>query len=118
MVGGMNTACTAVGFYLLSFVLPVPVAFSITYVAGLAFVVYATPRLVFRTSLARSRRLVLAGYYLALYGVGIGMTTLLDAGLGLSRLEIVAGTLAVMAPLGFFGSRTLISDPAQKSDSR
>ena len=72
-LGGANTALTTAAFYLLAWVLPAEVAFTIVYAAGIVFVVLTTPRYVFRATASWSRRLALAGWYVAVYLVGLGM---------------------------------------------
>ena len=49
-LGGANTALTTAAFYLLAWVLPAEVAFTIVYAAGIVFVALTTPRYVFRAT--------------------------------------------------------------------
>ena len=107
-LGGVNTAVTAAAFYLLALVLPAGVAFTIVYAAGIVFVALTTPRYVFRSAASWPRRLALAGWYVAVYVVGLGVVwllTLLDA----PRLVVVIGTVCVTAPLSFLGARLVVS---------
>lgn len=108
LVGGLNTLATAAAFYGLGAVLPARVAFTIVYVAGLAFVVVATPRYVFATRATVPRRLLLGAWYVATYAVGIGVISLLTATASTSRAVLVVATTAVTAPLGFVGARLLM----------
>lgn len=108
VVGGVNTTCTTVAFYLLATVLPAEIAFTIVYLAGIVFVVVVTPRYVFASSSSPKRRLLLALWYLATYGVGVGLISLLTTQLSASRLVVVLGTVLVTAPLGFVGARLLV----------
>jgi putative flippase GtrA len=108
VVGGANTIATATAFYALATLLPARIAFTIVYVAGLAFVVMVTPRYVFGSRSSGARRLLLALWYVATYGVGIGVIALLTSVLSAPRLVVVLGTVMVTAPLSFVGARLLV----------
>ncbi len=71
------------------------------------FVALTTPRFVFRSTASWSRRLALAGWYVAVYLVGLGVVSLLDSVLDAPRIVVVLGTVAVTAPLSFLGARLL-----------
>jgi putative flippase GtrA len=106
-LGGVNTALTTAAFYLLAWVLPAEAAFTLVYAGGIVFVALTTPRFVFRSAASWSRRLALAGWYVAVYVVGLGVVSLLDSVLDASRIVVVLGTVAVTAPLSFLGARLL-----------
>ena len=108
VVGGANTVGTTAAFYGLATVLPARIAFTIVYVAGLAFVVVVTPRYVFGSHSSWDRRLLLALLYVGTYGVGIGVITLLTSVLSAPRVVVVLGTVMVTAPLSFAGARLLV----------
>jgi putative flippase GtrA len=108
-LGGVNTAVTAAAFYLLAFVLPEWLAFTVVYAAGIAFVALTTPRYVFRSAASWRRRLALAAWYVAVYVVGLGVVSLLSW-LDAPQLVVVIGTVCVTAPLSFLGARLLVSD--------
>ena len=108
VVGGANTFLTTVAFYLLAAVLPTRIAFTVVYLAGLAFAILVTPRYVFGSSTSRKRRLLLALWYLGTYGVGNGMISLLTSETSASRELVVIGTVMVTAPLGFVGAKVLV----------
>jgi putative flippase GtrA len=109
LVGGTNTVATAAAFYGLALVLPARIAFTIVYAAGLAFVVTVTPGYVFGSRSSWARRLLLALWYVATYGVGLGVIALLTSVLSAPRLLVVFGTVMVTAPLSFVGGRLLVS---------
>jgi hypothetical protein len=88
-------------------VLPAAVAFTLTYMAGLSFVVATTPRYVFGSRSSWAPRFLLALWYVATYAVGIGIIWLLESA-SASRAVVVLGTVAVTAPLGFLGGRLLV----------
>jgi putative flippase GtrA len=108
LVGGANTAVTALVFYALSFPLETWVAFTVAYALGLMFVTTVTPRFVFATRPPTTHRVALAMWYVVVYLVGVGVSTLLDADTAAPRAVVVLGTLAVTAPLGFLGSRVIV----------
>lgn len=112
-VGGANTVATSAAFYGLAALLPARVAFTVVYVAGLAFVVAATPRYIFGSRSSWARRLLLALWYVATYGVGIAVISILSA-LSAPRLLLVLGTVAVTAPLSFLGGRLLVGPAARR----
>src|SRR3954452_3723271 len=107
LVGGANTAVTALAFYLLTFVLPARLAFTLVYVAGLVFVVFATPRYVFGARSSWRRRALYGLWYGGTYLVGIGVVSLLDSALEAPRLVVVLCTVMVTAPLSFLGGVVL-----------
>lgn len=107
LVGGTNTAVTTVAFYLLALAIPARFAFTLVYLAGLAFVTAVTPQVVFGARFSPKRRLMLALWYLATYLVGLGMVSLLAGVLAAPRIVVVLGTVAVTAPLSFVGARLL-----------
>jgi hypothetical protein len=92
-------------------VLQARIAFTIVYVAGLAFVVLVTPGYVFGSRSAWPRRVLLAFWYVGTYLVGIGVISLLTSVVSASRIAVVLGTVAVTAPLGFIGARLLVGRP-------
>lgn len=112
-MGGANTITTAAAYYGLATVLSPRVAFTIVYVAGLAFVVIATPRYVFGSRSSWSRRLLLALWYLGTYVVGLGVIFLLTSVVSAPRVAVVLGTVMVTAPLSFVGARLLIGRRGQ-----
>jgi putative flippase GtrA len=107
VVGGTNTLCTAVAFYLLMSVVPSRLAFTLAYFGGLTFVVLATPRLVFGSSAGIGQRLLLAGWYIFVYLVGVATIPMVKQ-ISEARVVVVLGTLLVTASLGFVGARLLL----------
>jgi hypothetical protein len=109
VLGGANTVATTIAFYLLALVLTPRIAFTLVYLAGLAFVVSVTPRYVFGSRASRLQRLLLALWYVGTYAVGIGVVSLLDDVFSAPRAVVVVGTVMVTAPLGFAGGRLLVA---------
>jgi hypothetical protein len=108
LMGGANTVTTAIAFYALAIVLPTKIAFTLVYLAGLAFVVVATPRYVFGSRSSWRRRLLLALWYLGTYAVGVGVISLLKGAVSAPRFVVVLGTVAVTAPLSFVGATLIV----------
>jgi hypothetical protein len=108
VVGGANTLATTAAFYGLATVLPTPAAFTVVYVAGVAFVVAVTPHYVFGARSSWCRRLLLAFWYVGTYAVGLGLIALLKTALNAPRLTVVLITVSVTAPLSFTGARLLV----------
>ena len=108
LMGGANTVTTAIAFYALATVLPTKIAFTLVYLAGLAFVVVATPRYVFASRSSWRRRLLLALWYLGTYAVGVGVISLLKGAVSAPRFVVVLGTAAVTAPVSFVGATLLV----------
>ena len=108
LVGGANTLITAVAFYALATLLSPRIAFTIVYVAGLAFVVVVTPRFVFGSRASRARRVLLALWYVGTYLVGLGVISVLTSVASTPRIVTVVGTVLITAPLSFVGARLLV----------
>jgi putative flippase GtrA len=117
LIGGANTVTTAIAFYALATVLPTEVAFTLVYLAGLAFVVVATPRYVFGSRSTWRRRLLLALWYVGTYAVGVGLISVLKNAVSAPRAVVVLGTVAVTAPLSFLGATLLVGSRGQASAS-
>lgn len=109
LLGAANTMLTTLLFYLLLLATLGPgLAFTISYLLGLAYVVALTPRLVFGTTVTAQRRLVLAAWYVAVYLVGLAAVAGIRAGITTDDVLTVLLTLAVTAPLGFVGSHWIV----------
>jgi putative flippase GtrA len=105
-VGAANTLVTGALFYALALALPAPVAFTLVFAAGIAFTTAVTPGFVFGTRATGARRAALAGWYVATWAAGLGAIAVLE-GL-VPRAAVVAGTLAVTAPLNFLGGLAIV----------
>jgi putative flippase GtrA len=108
-VGGANTLATTAAFYVLATVVPATVAFTIVYVVGLCVVTVVTPGYVFGSSASGRRRALLASWYVLMYVTGIAVVTFLQTALSAPRIAVVLGTVCVTAPLGFLGSRLIVT---------
>lgn len=109
LLGAANTLLTTLLFYaLLLATLGPGLAFTISYLVGLAYVVILTPRLVFGTAVTAYRRLVLAAWYVTVYLVGLAAVAGIRAEITTDAVLTVLLVLAVTAPLGFVGSRWIV----------
>jgi len=107
-VGAVNTLGTSLLFYVLLFAVPTQVAYTISYLVGIAFVALTSPRFAFGVRASHRQRVSLMGCYLVVYCCGLGVATLAREGLDLSKAVTVVGTLLVTAPLNFVGSRLVL----------
>jgi putative flippase GtrA len=108
VLGGTNTLVGAAALYVLSGLMPATVAWTVTYAVGITFVMLVTPGFVFGANARWSRRLLLGGWYVCTYLVGLGVIALLQSVASVPRIVIVLVTVAVTAPLGFVGGRFLV----------
>lgn len=102
LAGGGNTMLTAAVTSVLSYVMPVAVAYSVGYAAGLTLSVITASRFVFRARLTPVRAMGVCAVNVLAYGCGLlALTVLHRVGLpdGLSGL-----TVLVTAPISFFGA--------------
>lgn len=104
--GVANTALTAAVYYgLLRAHVPAPIAFTVVYASGVAAVAWLSPRLVIGVrSDSRTRRRVLV-WYLAVFVVGVCVASAVANVLSHQHLLNAIITVAVTAPLNFFGLR-------------
>jgi hypothetical protein len=107
-VGGANTLVTAVAFYTLAAFVRPRIAFTIVYLAGLAFVVLVTPNFVFGSHASGVRRVLLALWYVGTYLVGIAVIFAITAVASAPRSVVVVSTVLLTAPLSFVGGRVLV----------
>jgi putative flippase GtrA len=112
-VGLANTFATGAIFYVLTFVLPAWLAYTVAFAMGILFVVIATPRLVFLVRPRLQRRMAYAFWYIVVYAVGLAMVQTLDGLLRASHAQVVAFTVATTAALGFFGGRSILTRTAR-----
>jgi putative flippase GtrA len=105
LLGGSNTAITLVAFALLARIVPPWVAYTTVFALGLAYTTALTGRFVFGAQTTRRRAAQFIGWYLVVYVVGLGVVQALQA-LGVRSPDVLALlTVAVTAPLNFFGGR-------------
>ena len=112
-VGGANTVITGVIFYALSFPLPASVAYTIAFAIGIGIAIVVTPRFVFGTRPPARRLLAYAGWYVAVYALGLGMVYLLSDRMGLDRLLVVGITVVSTAAVSYLGARRLLASSGQ-----
>lgn len=109
IVGGVNTLATFAIFFALALLIPVDIAYTVAFLAGLAWVVVGSSRLVFggRHSLVRLVGFALA--YLGIYLVGRLLIWIInpDEPLGLALLTLAL--IVVTTPLSFMAGRLILT---------
>jgi putative flippase GtrA len=109
LVGGSNTVVTLLLFVLLQHWLPAAVAYTTVFALGLAYTTAMTARVVFGARLTWRAGGLYVGWYLLVYGVGLGTVSLLDSVVGHSPVLTAVVTVVVTAPLNFLGGRLLFA---------
>lgn len=103
--GIVNTAVTYLIYQALLFVMPPPIAYSVTWIVGIAIVAVFYPSRVFRGGDMSGRaRLLVVLVYGAGYVLGLATVTLLSARFGIPRLAILVALL-VTTLFNFFAMR-------------
>lgn len=105
LVGGLNTVVTAGCLAVLATLIDPRLAYTIVFVAGVAFATVMADRFVFGVRLGAKGMLAYAGTYLAVYLVGLAVVALIDrSGLPSSASALV---VIVTAPLNFLAGRLI-----------
>lgn len=105
VLGGMNTLLTYAIFIGLGLVMPAWIAYTIAYVAGLAWTTLGSSRFVFRARFSGRRVLLFTAWYLFMFGIGQLVIRLVDPQ-GFVELVITSAiVLAITTPLIFIGGR-------------
>ncbi len=112
VVGGINTILTGALFVLLSLVLASTLAYTIAFLAGIAFAVVVTPRAVFRARPSYDQRVRYVVWYLTVFAFGFGLVYILKDRLELSSTVVAGITFVATASLSFLGARTLFRSPS------
>lgn len=114
LLGAANTLLTFALFTVLQQVTDVTLAYTVAFVAGLIFATALTGRVVFRVRTTLLRRVLFAGGYLAVYGVGLLVSNVLAG--DLPAWAVSLGTIAVTAPLGFLVGKAVLIPPEAESN--
>lgn len=109
LVGGANTVVTAALMAALSLIIDPRLAYTVVYLAGLAFTTVMSSRYIFSASGSWPRMAAFVAWYLAVYAVGLAVVRLLDGGYDWSPIPIALATVAVTAPLSFIGGRLIFA---------
>ncbi len=123
VVGGSNTLITLVLFVLLQQWLSAALAYSIVFAAGLVYTTVLTSTVVFGARLEWRTAVLYIGWYLLVYGVGLGAIQVLQAAWNPSSLVTSLVVLGVTAPLNFLGGRlvfrpeTMVAGPSGATGS-
>jgi putative flippase GtrA len=107
LVGGLNTVGTYAIFVLLGLVMDPGVAYTIAFLIGLAWVVFGSSRLVFRSEHGSRRLLMFLAWYLVIYAIGRGIIAVMDP-VGFWPLAFASAVVLVCTtPLTFIGGRVI-----------
>ncbi len=117
IVGIANTVLTGGLFFALTFVLPVSVAYTVSFALGVVFVVVVSPQLVFSARPSTTRRAAYAAWYVLVYLVGLGCVRVLDDVARFDHLQVVILTLVCTSALSFIGGRTILTRRRSGEDS-
>ncbi|OPG12439.1 GtrA family protein [Microbispora sp. GKU 823] len=102
--GAVNSGATYALFVVLSRWLPSPAAYTVMYVAGIAFAYVVNAAFVFRARASIGSVVRFPGVYLVQYLVGLALLTLLVR-LGVDGRAAMPVTMCVTVPLTFLMSR-------------
>jgi putative flippase GtrA len=109
LLGGVNSLASIGLYAVLQRVLPIPVAYSLAYLAGIALSALLSGRLVFRVTSSRTTRALAFAGYLAVFLTGLGLVWVLQEGIGLAPLVAGFGSVVVTAPLNYLVGRTVFT---------
>ncbi len=104
IVGASNTGATLVLFALLTFVMPVALAYTCAFAVGLLYTTIMSTRVVFKVQATAKHHAHFVAWYLLVYVVGLGVVSLLEWA-GAPRAALIVGAAAVTVPLNYFGGR-------------
>jgi putative flippase GtrA len=109
LLGGVNSLASIGLYALLQRVLPIPVAYALAYLAGIALSALLSGRLVFRVTSSRTTRALAFAGYLTVFLTGLGLVWVLQEGIGLAPLVAGFGSVVVTAPLNYLVGRTVFT---------
>ena len=109
LVGGSNTLVTLLLFVLLQHWLPAAVAYTLVFALGLAYTTAMTATVVFGARLTWRTGALYVGWYLLVYGIGLGTVSLLGSVWAPSPVLTAVVTVGITAPLNFLGGRLLFA---------
>lgn len=112
LLGAVNSLLSLLLYVLLQRVLPIPLAYGLCYVGGIALTALLSGRVVFRVSTSRAQRVRAFLGYLTVFLIGLTVVHALQDGLGFSALTSGAGSILVTAPLNYAVGRRLFDDRA------
>jgi putative flippase GtrA len=110
VVGTANSLITYVLYVALVFVVPYPVAYSISYVAGILISYYLNCRFVFKEKLRLSKALQFPLVYLFQYLLGIGLLFVLVSVARVDKLIAPIAVVVITVPVTYLLSRYVIKE--------
>jgi putative flippase GtrA len=105
VVGTANTMISLVLYELLIWIVPYWLAFTLCFVVGIIFLLFANTRLVFRRAVTIFSATAFVLFYMATYCLGLGVVAFLVEVMRVPQAYAPIGGLAVMTPINFLGNR-------------
>lgn len=109
--GALNTVLTFLLYQVLILFAVYPLAYSISFVAGIVFAANVYARTVFKVELRPKTATCFAIFYIASYLVGLGLLVFVVDYLSTPKWLAPVFVMMVMVPLNFFGSRLTLDGP-------
>ena len=110
-IGGVNTISTQLLYIALLLMMPYPVAYTISYVAGIVLSYYLNSVIVFRQKLQWSKAIQFPAVYGMQYVLGIALLYVLVEWLHISEIIAPLVTVILTIPVMFIMSRLIIMRP-------
>lgn len=108
--GAANSVLTFALYQLLIIIVPYQLAYTLSFVAGIAFAARVNAQYVFSSRLTSNTALRFGAFYLLLYVFGLSITVALIEYLDFHERLAPLATVVLLLPVGFIGSRYLLSD--------
>jgi putative flippase GtrA len=106
-VGAFNTILTFVLYQILILLLSYRLAYTFSFATGIAVAAMANAKFVFCVPIVWTRSVLVAIFYLANYGIGLGLlTAIVHGGVSIRLAPLFA--IPLMLPLNFIGSRMIL----------
>jgi putative flippase GtrA len=107
-VGAINTMLTLLLYEALILVMPYWLAYTLSFVTGIAFALFANAGLVFGRTVTLTTAVPFVLFYLISYAAGLGVVVLLVEGIRIPAGLAPLGAVAIMIPINFIGSRHVL----------
>jgi putative flippase GtrA len=110
-IGAANTLLSFALYVVLQMFTPYWLAYSLSFVAGVAFLFVANARIVFAVPATAAVAARFVAAYLLSYLVGLATIVVLVAGLGVPPVVAPLGVIVCMLPINFLSSRLVFRRP-------
>ena len=107
LLGAVNSLTSLALYALLQRLMPIPAAYTLAYLAGIAVSAALSGPMVFRVRSSRTTRIRAFLGYATVFATGLALVWLLQDGLGWPALLAAAGSLVVTAPANYLVGRRL-----------